>query len=311
MNKSLYIPLFSIKERIDYKDFFVNKFLENLKIDYSKIIEIDLPIVSKIDAKVNQFLTNNRHIDFDNCKTNQVYEFISDYDSLIRYLYYSYNPNEDEVLFFKYNQIDRDKNNNLYDSIQSTIYNFEIKTKSSNRNEKFLSKYAAILWSRIVQIINSNKLSQKMLNTKLDIVSFRKISKYYPLSSPKITIKNLGHDKRVFGLIFSQKDFLSLNNDKNFVGYDFDNSLIIYCWNDFFKTVQELVTITIRPDWSIMQKQTILNIDEIENELFKIIKKDNAAISLSFKIHIDNIISFFLDMSSMDEVPSQITHHIK
>ncbi|MDE7088197.1 MAG: hypothetical protein K2O19_01530, partial [Malacoplasma sp.] len=104
----VYIPSLTFKQTVDYDQELKKSIFKWFEINNYQLINIDLPLSSEINTKINSDCSLLRSIDFDSTSDYSIYEIINSYDNLIRYIYYYYEPENNLTLFFKYNIIDRD-----------------------------------------------------------------------------------------------------------------------------------------------------------------------------------------------------------
>lgn len=306
INKNFYLPIFNFKQTSQYINEF-NKKLFELFNKENELMICDLPIVCNIKSNLTNLNKSIRSIDFDNASNYEVYEFITDYDYLIRYFYYNINPNNNQWIFFKYNFINRDKKIDESNSVDTLIYNYEFKVKAENRNKEYIKELLNSIWMKLEAIIQSINLTADYQAKKIQFYNLK--NKIYSFSYHKGFVEFV-KSKKICGIYFDKKSFFKINNQKTLMGYDVEHTCSIYCWNEYMQTHLELVTITIRPDANIINNQAEwFNIDSEliqKDRLYEIIQEDKIAISCSIKIYFDNLIAFLLKKKSIKELPSKI-----
>lgn len=308
MSKNFYIPFLTFKDTVLYINNFQNKLIDEFKIRYGEMISIDLPLICNIKSDNNKLLNNIRTIDFDSTYDFSIYQFIYTYDSLIRYFFYNIVPSGNEFLFFKYSEIDRDKNTSDKSDIETLIWNLEFKIVEENRNHKYIANFAENIWKSIYKTYLLSKRKIRNVKEKIEISSFDKLDKLYPLSSINNSIKNYVKEKNLVGLITNKKHFSEFYKNRFANNYDMNNTISVFAWNEYTKNIQELICITVRPNWYVFKEQTHIDVENtplFNNELYTIIKKDNMGVSLSCKIYFDNLMQYLLGKNSLEELPSK------
>lgn len=307
MNKHFYLELYDLKTTIDFVNEFQNILFNSIKENF-QIIIIDLPLSCNTNSKIANYNLTFRTVNFDNSSNFEIYELISDYDALIRYFYYKYNPNEKQILFFKYNEINRDSKL-VENTVETLIYNFEFKTKAENRNKVFLKEIGQKFLKIIENTVNKISFVDNNFSSKINFYEFKKIKTKLISYSHKKAFYDFIKIKKSCGIIFDKKNFFKIHKNKSIFGYDSDNTLTIYWWNEYMHEVLEIITITIRPDFNIINEVSKDNIDSKifdNNELYEIIQLDKIAISYSVKLYFDNLMTILLKKKSTKELPSKI-----
>lgn len=308
MMDDFYIPKLNFRENVLYINDFKKIFLKEFSINFGKLIHINLPISSNIDNNLNFEFKNLRMIDFDNAFNFQIYEIIYNYDSLIRYIYYNFNPNEDEIIVCEFNNINRDKNISTKQDIESNIINFEIKVVEEKRDKKFLQEFLDNVWKIICKVANCLEQTQININHKIDFIDADKIAKLYPTISISNAIKNFLLKKKIVAIRTNLEMFEEFFQNKSIINCDVENTYSIFVWSDYLKGIIELISLTIRPNWSIIKNQfhiTDENEKKFNNEYFDILKSDKTGISLSVKINWDNLFYYLLNKNNFNELPSK------
>lgn len=297
------------KEIVKFISDFKFNFLKNLKQKYKDVISIDLPLILKSENNINidEFNKNeSRTIDFDNSNNMIIYEFNQHQDLFIRYYFHYYLQNYHEIMFCEYQEIDRDKKINQNESLNNIIWNFEKKIHAENRNFNFLKNELNDFYTDIVETINNHPLVKTKLDNNITIINNNKTNALTAFSSIKSSFKNYLKNNKVVAFYLSKKQFLKLYDNKNFLTHDFENTIVVYCWNPYLNNVYELFNITIRPDWSVVEKQCIINLEKTQHKLVDLLKNEKISVSLSFKINLDNLFSYVLNLDSFYLLPSKI-----
>ncbi|RXY96658.1 hypothetical protein D8X55_02995 [Malacoplasma penetrans] len=316
MNKSnAFIPKLSFRKTVNYieklREVIFNWFTDN---GY-RIITLDLPVSTNISNKLNSDSPTIRPIDFDSTKDYSIYEIINSYDNLIRYMYYYYEPENDVALFSKYYLIDRDVvvNGILKESL---IYNFEVPFKESDRtndpklNNLVLKEKLESIWKVIFEFAKESQDTQeKEIQKDFDWCSSHLINLSNPLSSFNKGLYRYVKSRKMCGIFYKEKNFKEKFNHNFLQSYDANNTVSLYAWFKEIGEIDELITLAVRPNWEVLQKQNnnIFSKEEFRNDFIDITENGLKGISLSIKIHLDKLAIYLLSKNLLEEIPSKLS----
>lgn len=316
MNKTnAFIPKLSFRKTVNYIEKLRNIIFNSFVTNGYKVISIDLPISANIKNKLNSDVPTIRTIDFDSTSNYSIYEMIASYDNLIRYMYYYYELENDEVLFSKYSLIDRDivVNGILQEDL---IYNFEVPFKESYRvtdfkkNNLYLKEKLEELWKDIFFFAkNDSDTQEKDIQKTFDWCPSHLINLSNPLSSFNKGLYRYVKSKKMCGIFYKEKNFREKFNNNFLQSYDANNTVSLYVWFKELGEIDELITLTIRPNWEVFTRQNDLssNKKNFNNDFINIIEKGIKGVSLSIKIHFDKLVIYLLSKNKKEELPSKLT----
>lgn len=318
-NKSkVFIPCLSFKQTVTYNQELKKVIFKWFENNNYELVDIDLPLSSEVNAKVNSDCNSIRSIDFDSTVDYSIYEIINSFDNLIRYICYYYEPENNSALFFKYSIIDRDLINSKILK-ESLIYHFEVNFKENdrfyleNKKNKILKFVLKSLWNSICEFANKNKLTQINVSKDCDWVTSEKVNFLSPLNNYKNSLEKYLKVKKISAIFYQEKNFLENFNNCFLQSYDANNTVCLYVWFNQFKTYDEIITLTIRPNWEIYKKQNNISENnsnsfnkEYMNDFLDLTKKGIKGTSLAIKIHIEKLLIYLLAINNEKEIPSKL-----
>lgn len=304
MEKKRYIPNMSYAQTLKFCDFFTKLFIRNISNKY-KLVEISLPLLTEKDSSVNSDYLN-RKVTFDNNKEYEVYELIHNYDNLMRYNYFYGELTNDEVLFSRIKIINRDNKIEPYEALESHFFAFEIFKKEEERNVTTCFKEIEFF----VEMINQTCLAVKDFGInhefkKIPNINASKISNLYPLLSDVESIENYVKEKEAVAVSFNLNNFNKFFPFKSLVSYDVENTTSLFVWCKQISSVVEIMDVTFRPNFSILESQLKnTSFFDKNNELYEIIENDKIKPTMGIKINMGKLFFYLLKKMNINELPS-------
>lgn len=306
-----YKPKVNFKDTLRYISLFKKELMDRLQKKYDAI-EIFTPIASTLTNSNNAIYPDQRQIIFDNKFSDNIFQVNSQLDNYFCLISNELNPIS--VIGF-YDIINRDAKLNNLDSLTTQTIMLDYYDLLENHNIDYLNRLIKEIYKLVIETTKEESLTKiysasNLATSIIKTISTQEIEDHYPTIQLQ---QGFTHYVNENNLVILNKPFITLKSGRIYkkglaVSQSFNNSCILYAYNQFNDKEIELITIASRPNGQLAKDQLLKqNPFEYDNKIYdQALFDEKRAQSISININFSNLMLFLLKKVHLAEVSKSI-----